>query len=133
MVFCCPFLGGVPVQSPTPLFPPFLALTLPRGQPSPLRVLIRFGISKVCHYPRQSQHESSPLPPHLRLIAASRRRIRWMAPGPVPVGGFRIPSSSSLSTTALLCCSFFDANRRVRRFFLWARSYSFRRSPSASG
>ena len=51
----------------------------------------------------------------------------WLrsAPGPVPVGGLRIPSSKSLSTTALLCFSFFEANRSVRRFLLWARAIEF--------
>ena len=44
------------------------------------------------------------------------------APGPVPVGGLRIPSSRSFSTTALLCVSFFEAYRSVRRFLLWARA-----------
>jgi hypothetical protein len=38
-----------------------------------------------------------------RRTAASRRRKPLTAPGPVPVGGLRMPSSSSFRTTALLC------------------------------
>ena len=48
-------------------------------------------------------------------------RRRWLAaPGPVPVGGLRIPSSKSFSTTALLCSSFFEENSDVSFFFLLA-------------
>jgi len=54
------------------------------------------------------------------LLTAARRRMALNAPGPVPVGGLRIPSSNSLSTRALLCVSFFEAKSSVRRFLLWA-------------
>ena len=40
-----------------------------------------------------------------RRTAASRARMLRSAPGPVPFGGLRIPSSRSFSTTALLCVS----------------------------
>src|SRR5579864_6782867 len=82
-----------------------------------------------------------------RVAMASRRaamiryrrradaRLRWAetTPAPVLVGGLRMPSSSSLSTTALLQVSFREANSSVRRFFFSARWYSLRRSASASG
>ena len=42
---------------------------------------------------------------------ACRLRIACGA-GPVPVGGLRIPSSRSFRTTALLCCSFLEANSK---------------------
>ena len=48
---------------------------------------------------------------------AWRWRSARTAPGPVPVGGLRIPSSSSFRTTALLCCSFLEAYSSVRFFF----------------
>lgn len=48
---------------------------------------------------------------------AARLRVACTAPAPVPRGGLRAPSSSSLSTTALLSVAFFDANRSVSRFF----------------
>ena len=42
-------------------------------------------------------------------------------PGPVPVGGFRIPSKKSLQTTALLRCSSFAAKSNVSVYRFLAR------------
>ncbi len=47
------------------------------------------------------------------------------APGPVPVGGLRIPSSRSFSTTALLCCCIFRSEQERKILFLAGQSVKF--------
>jgi hypothetical protein len=58
---------------------------------------------------------------YLLGILLACRTLAVLAPaGPVPVGGFRIPFSRSLRTTALFRSAFREANSKVNRFRPWA-------------
>src|SRR2546427_4245159 len=108
------------------------ALSIWHSAPSPLGLLsLSIGRGEL---PREFRGYVLMLSaPHLGMRLAWRSRMARTAPGPVPVGGLRIPSSRSFSTTALLRCSSLDANRSVSRFRRPASRYSLFSASAASG
>src|SRR5207249_4634732 len=104
--------------------PPFVCTLLlfslhgfPSGNNSWSRTPLRFRITGL---DRVENHASGYF---LGVRAAFRMRIDPAAAGPVPVGGLRAPSISSLRTIALLCSSFLEAKSRVTLLLL-AKRYS---------
>src|SRR5207248_4540500 len=59
---------------------------------------------------------SHPLGSHRGERARCRGRMLRAAPDPEPLGGFRIPSSNSFKTTALLRSSSLEAKTKVTLF-----------------